>query len=255
MAAISHSGGARAEARALVRAAFAPAALAALAADADAAADVDGSPDALPPPPAGLAHLPARRPSRAAGGGEYGLYVRGGCRAGALVALYPGVVYEVSDLPMMHGHLLHGNFYVVTRRDGVLVDGRQAPPSSSVFEMAAARERASGREPPAPPSGNPWACGHFANHPPAGAADNARLLPLDLTAEDLESIGRRWVPNVNFRPPAAGDPLALRTVALVALKPIAHGEEVLLDYRLSSAPEQRPPWYQPVDRGRAPSAE
>lgn len=231
-------------------AAFSASSLAAHAADRAAGADADGSPDALPLPPAGLTHLPASRVSRAVGGGERGLYLRGDCAAGDLVALYPGVVFDLSDLPMMHTHLLRDNGYVIMRRDGVLIDARQAPPSSSVWEMACARERACGREPPAAPRENVWALGHYANHPPCGMEDNVRLIPLDMSRADVEAVGRRWIPNVNFRPPVDGD-WAIRTVALVALRPIAHGEEVLLDYRLSSDADRRPAWYRPVARQRA----
>jgi hypothetical protein len=207
----------------------------------DDAATTD-EPDAPPP----LTFLPRGRPSLAVPG-ELGLFASGACDAGTLVALYPGVVYDSSDLPMMHTHLLAANGFVIARRDGVLIDGRQTAPSSTVFAMAQAREAAAGRTPLAALAANPWARGHYANHPPEGVADSVALYPLDLTATHLDAIGWRWLPNVNFRPPAAGD-WALRTVVLIALRPLAHGAELFLDYRLDSDAAARPPWYSKVQR-------
>lgn len=202
-----------------------------------------GALDAGLTPPTGGGYLPCAAPS-AAVPGEQGLYMRGECPEGAVVALYPGVVYDATDLPVMYRFILNGNGYVVFRQDGVLIDARPTKPSSDVYNMAVEREKAQNKH-IVPPDANPWAVGHFANHPPPGMEDNVALVRVDLSPADVAAVGREWLPVVNFRPPAAED-VPLRTVLVVAKRDLHHGEELLLDYKLSSDTDRRPDWYAPV---------
>ena len=54
--------------------------------------------------------------SGVAGAGE-GVLLLGSCAVGTLLAIYPGTTYQAEDLPIMHQLVLHGNDYVMARRD------------------------------------------------------------------------------------------------------------------------------------------
>ena len=176
--------------------------------------------------------------SAVAGAGE-GVFLRGSCAAGTVLAVYGGVVFAPEDLAMMHKQILTGNGYVLARRDGVLIDGRPDSVSRQLFEMAVQRDRAAGV---APLVTTELCVGHKVNHPPRGAAPNVSVHPLDLRKEEHPAL-HRFLPTVNFRPPAGGAP-AKQSAVLVASRRIAD-EELLLDYKLR--PEgPLEPWYHAV---------
>ena len=86
-------------------------------------------------------------PSELAEAGD-GVFLRGSCEAGCVLAVYPGVTFATDDLPAMHKMILPGNNYVLMRRDGILIDGRPDGPSRQLFEAARQREVAAGAAPP-----------------------------------------------------------------------------------------------------------
>ena len=99
--------------------------------------------------------------STLSGAGE-GVRVRGECAASSVVALYPGIVFQSEDLPVMHKLVLPGNDYVLLRRDGILLDGRPDGTSQQLYDVALQRDLASG----APPLlASEFSVGNKINHP------------------------------------------------------------------------------------------
>ena len=128
---------------------------------------------------------------------------------------------------------------------------------------------------------NPLALAHFANHPPRGVAPNVVACPFDLSQEDEEAGGppldaagapggKRGPPRLPLRPTVPNAPCdpgdqgnwvsravnpahfvaragwPVRSLLLVAARPLSDGEELFLNYRLN--PDRpRPAWYAPVD--------
>lgn len=128
----------------------------------------------------------------------------------------------------------------------------------------------------------PLGQGHMINHPPEGHEPNVIAVPVDVP-RSLPPALRAVLPNreyhrqgrwgmVGFRSasgfsePAAqrilgeegladgdsGSGVLVRTVVLVALRPIGDGEELFLDYRYAPRMRDRwPSWYRPVDEEEA----
>eukprot|EP00325_Prymnesiales_sp_UTEX-LB-985_P020180 CAMPEP_0174750136 /NCGR_PEP_ID=MMETSP1094-20130205/97103_1 /TAXON_ID=156173 /ORGANISM="Chrysochromulina brevifilum, Strain UTEX LB 985" /LENGTH=226 /DNA_ID=CAMNT_0015955443 /DNA_START=54 /DNA_END=734 /DNA_ORIENTATION=- len=180
--------------------------------------------------------------SQLTGAGE-GVFLRGSCAAGSVLALYPGVVFATSDLPAMHKMILPGNEYVLMRRDGLLIDGRPDGPSRQLYEVARQRDRAAGCEPFV--EGGELTVGNKVNHPPKGRLPNVFVQPFDLRPGEHQAL-HPYLPVVNFRPPAAGEPCK-STAVLVASRDLSDGEELFLNYKLR--PEgPLASWYSPVQR-------
>ena len=169
-----------------------------------------------------------------------GVHLHGECEAGAVLACYPGVSFLPEDLPVMHQLVLTDNSYVMARRDGVLIDGREDGPSRQIREMAKMRDQASGAQASETSS---FSVGNKVNHPPPGSLPNVLVFPFDLRPEEEEADLRKFFPVWAFRPPAAGEP-QVQTVVLAAKRALKD-EELLLDYKLGA---QGPlePWYHPV---------
>lgn len=183
---------------------------------------------------------------------------------GTLAALYPGAVYTPLQLRSLAGYprVDAGSDYLAARYDGVVIDGvawgggaegarsgvptRPRPPGAPAPAGDAAAAEAALATDVEPR--HPLAVGHLVNHPPPGAAPNVALASVDVPLDALpDPIHRRCIPIVTVggrgaRPESA----ALPCLALVALAPLAPGDELFLNYRLSSR-VARPAWYVPVD--------
>lgn len=210
----------------------------------------------------------------ASGAGEgagAGVFLRGGARAGSLVALFPGVSYMPVDLYLLPGGTkrFEGNRHLMARHDSCIFD---------------ASEQALRRLPHAA-TACPLSCGHRVNHPPAGVEPNVMPCALDFDARsgtppdvlallpvlrhsrvELKLLAQREsrAQQGGPSPPSsgllnlfrdglaamsdeeAGQPGPLRTLALVTTRAV-HDEELFLNYRLNPA-NGHPPWYVPVDK-------
>ncbi|RAL53571.1 hypothetical protein DM860_012186 [Cuscuta australis] len=114
---------------------------------------------------------------------------------------------------------------------------------------------------------NPLAFGHFANHPAKDTTPNVMICPYDFTLSGDHEGLRPYIPNVSFgngeevrmkklgsfwfntwKSSGTGEDTVpvLKSLVLVATRPICDQEEVLLNYRLSNS-KRRPAWYVPVD--------
>ncbi|KAK9902730.1 hypothetical protein WJX75_004261 [Coccomyxa subellipsoidea] len=194
-----------------------------------------------------------------------GLWLRGRAKTGAVVGLYPGIVYTRADYRDMPGYPKVDNEsdFLISRFDGAILDAKPWGRASLEEPQAAAslgyRERLAdtlaqlhGLE-----RRHPFSLAHYANHPPAGRRPNIMIAAYDFREED--SL-RRYIPNVMFRScpatpldspafPGTGEKTLpsrpLLGLALVATREI-EDEELLLNYRLSPG-LARPSWYTAVD--------
>jgi len=132
---------------------------------------------------------------------------------GQVVAFYPGVVYRPRWHRMMPGYPLisQGNPYLILRPDHSIVDGKVwgfgdgreipycpvvKPPwlrraAAGVMDSSYARASAAGHDWAGVDVRNPWALGHFANHPPRGVAPNLLKAPVDLVVSRKDAAWMR----------------------------------------------------------------
>jgi hypothetical protein len=150
-----------------------------------------------------------------------------------------------------------GSDYLAARYDGVVLDavawGRAggAPPRPRSVDAPAPAGDAAAAEAAlvATTDGrHPLALGHLANHPPPGAAPNVALAAVDVPFAALPSPAHRpLIPVVTVGGRGGPSPTSpLPCLALVATTGVGEGEELFLNYRLSSR-VARPGWYAPVD--------
>lgn len=111
---------------------------------------------------------------------------------------------------------------------------------------------------------NPLALGHFANHPEKGTQPNVMVCPYNFYLSEtrmrpyipnlvfggdeevtMKRYGSLWIKSTSANDEDSVVPPAIRTLVLVATRPICD-EEIFLNYRLSN-PKKRPAWYHPVD--------
>ena len=175
-------------------------------------------------------HEVESRESGVEGGGR-GLFVRAGkVEEGGVVTLYPGVVLDATGLMMMSlspdaskGEYLLG---VRTGGEAYTIDGGAFGGEESalrVWESVAGR--AGSRCDPQGDHGH--ALGYLANH--SGESANVRIVPVWYEKDAVEASGGGWenVPNVMF---SAGGGERVLGAAMVAIRAIEEGEEVLLHY-------------------------
>ena len=148
----------------------------------------------------------------------------------------------------MYPMICPDNGYIMFRKDGIFIDGREDGPSAMTKQAASMRDMAKKKDVPATvaalvrPTAQ-WAVGHLVNHPPKGILPNVETTPVDLVPDSLpEVLHALGSINFNFRVPCDGDYL-LRTVVIVAKRDV-EDEEIWLDYKLES--DSPPAWYSPV---------
>uniref|UniRef100_A0A7S4BMB5 SET domain-containing protein n=1 Tax=Chrysotila carterae TaxID=13221 RepID=A0A7S4BMB5_CHRCT len=177
-----------------------------------------------------------RAPSTIPGAGD-GVLLKGSCDSHTVLAVYSGVTFQQDDkmLPLV----LNGNSYVLARRDGVIIDGRPHGLSLQLFETAFRRDLARTHRANAYPGltvedvlSREQALGNMVNHPPAGAAPNVVVVPLDLWEGEAGELSESEILDcsVSFQPPTAGAPCK-QTAVLVSRTALCD-EELLLDYKL-----------------------
>lgn len=156
-----------------------------------------------------------------------GLFLSGEANVGAVLAIYPGVIYSPAYYRYIPGYPIIDacNSYLITRYDGTIinakpwhlggetrevwdgsdpVDYNTTPPinpesnSDRAWRMLNKPLQKSGSENfgDVLERRNPLAFGHFANHPPGGSTPNVMICPYDfpLTEKDM----RAYIPNIAF---------------------------------------------------------
>jgi len=153
-------------------------------------------------------------PSGAGTGAGLGLFLHGRALPGAVVAMYPGVVYPKTDHRYIPGYPnLGGNEYLMARFDGCVLDAKPWGGGADVRrEQAWTGEHGRAHWTIAEVEGsverrNPFALAHFANHPPKGEQPNVMSVACDFAAgSPALSALRPFVPLIRFRNPTAVAP-------------------------------------------------
>ncbi|XP_072172984.1 uncharacterized protein [Diadema setosum] len=174
-----------------------------------------------------------RRPSQIRDGG-LGVYVtKGVVPKGTVVAVYPGTIYMHSE-PMLLQSL--GNPFIFRCLDGIHIDGHDKYLSRMIFRSCAQRDRLG----PhvfcdiswlTPCLLNPMAVGQYVNNQYKGAPANVCYQEFDVPVNFPVNL-RKFIPN-NFYgtlQDTGNIGRVLRTVALVSLRDIKCGEELLSSY-------------------------
>ncbi|KAL5543218.1 hypothetical protein UlMin_010928 [Ulmus minor] len=216
---------------------------------------------------------PSQIPHKEAG---QGLFVNSEADVGAVIAIYPGVIYSPAYYRYIPGYprVDAQNPYLITRYDGTVINAqpwglggetRNEKGSDRMWRVLSKPLEGKRSEYGGDviEQRNPLALAHYANHPAKCMAPNVMICPYDfpLTEKDM----RTYIPNVIFgkleetnmkrlgsfwfkygssRNTGSDVPI-LKTLVLVASRALCD-EEVLLNYRLSNL-KRRPEWYTPVD--------
>ena len=82
---------------------------------------------------------------------------------------------------------------------------------------------------------NPYAVGHYINHPPPDTEANVKLIDFDLPYSFFPSQFARYLPYINLREfeqkrKSETREKVFRAVAVVSTRTISHGQELYLDY-------------------------
>lgn len=192
-----------------------------------------------------------------------GLWLRGAAPVGAVVGLYPGLVYEpmhyrkVPGYPKIDTH----NDYFLARFDGALIDGQSwgqgrptlGPSSQHVDLQYNNTHHAMLAQLRQKEMRHPLALAHYANHPAAGAQPNVMVAAFTYNPRQGEDAWlAAYMPNVMYHDAGRQQATELvmqdqqiKGLVFVATRQI-QGEEVLLNYRLNPQ-VQKPSWYAPVD--------
>lgn len=155
-----------------------------------------------------------------------GLFLNGECDVGAVVAVYPGVIYSPAYYRYIPGYprVDAQNSYLITRYDGTVInakpwgyggetrdfwDGLTVPeirPNMQGDEKGSDRllkllskpldGRRMGKSGDIIERRNPLALAHFANHPAKGVEPNVMICPYDFPLTEKEM--RVYIPNVVF---------------------------------------------------------
>jgi len=156
-----------------------------------------------------------------------GLFLSGEANVGAVLAIYPGVIYSPAYYRYIPGYprIDACNNYLVTRYDGTIIDAKPwslggetrdlwdgsylvdhnaVPPKGSdnnsdrVWRMLSKPLEKNMRENfgEVLERRNPLAFGHFANHPPKGSSPNVMICPYDFPLSEKNM--RVYIPNITF---------------------------------------------------------
>ncbi|DBA87502.1 TPA: hypothetical protein ACH3X1_004532 [Trebouxia sp. C0004] len=192
-----------------------------------------------------------------------GLWLRGTAPVGAVVGLYPGLVYEpmhyrrIPGYPKIDTH----NDYFLACFDGALIDGQSwgrgrptlGPTNQHVDSQYRNTHHAMLAQLHQKEMRHPLALAHYANHPAAGTHPNVMVAAFTYNPRQGEDAWlAAYMPNVMYH--EAGGQEATehamqdqqtKGLVFVATRQI-QDEEVLLNYRLNPQ-VQKPSWYAPVD--------
>ena len=157
---------------------------------------------------------------------------------GTVLGFMPGLVYlkeHLNTKEKVNALFPDDDLMLMTRTDGIIIDSRTA------------------HQVPA----NPFALGHYVNHPPSSSEPNVLQASFDFEQDpfgisEFPKHLRHLIPN-GFASERTylGSPdrtAYMHTIVLIAAKPLASGDELLLDYRLNpDMPDRLPVWYTHYD--------
>ncbi|KAI9009383.1 hypothetical protein CLU79DRAFT_774893 [Phycomyces nitens] len=167
-----------------------------------------------------------------------GVFMKGECKAGDIVCLYPGTVYLPFE-PLLFVSI--SNRYILKCYDGIFVDGKTRGLSGKVFNSLYHRENWPGAiqtsdktwmtEAPK----NPFAIGQYVNNGTLDHPPNVRYQEIDLLPSFPIDL-RQYLPNIYW---TSMDPITtpFRIVTLVAERDI-QDEELFSTYMDNSGEDQ-----------------
>lgn len=181
-----------------------------------------------------------------------GVRVDGSVAIGTVLCIYPGRVYWPGTLTAA---LARDSEYIISRYDGVAIDGRDwdaAADDAAVAAATRAMARGTTDAPRLPRQYcNPYGIGQFVNHPPPQTAPNVMAVPFRFAG----ALETPYVPHVlaTVRPlhmyvderSMTGVP----SIVLMAARNLAN-EELFLNYRFNPA-NPMPDWYWQPDEEAA----
>ncbi|OAD65730.1 hypothetical protein PHYBLDRAFT_184092 [Phycomyces blakesleeanus NRRL 1555(-)] len=167
-----------------------------------------------------------------------GVFLKGRCKTGDIVCLYPGTVYLPFE-PLLFVSI--SNRYILKCYDGVFVDGKSTGLSGKVFNSLYHRENWPGAIQTSDKTWmtqspkNPFAIGQYVNNGTQINPSNVRYQELDLLPSFPVGL-RQYLPNIYW---ASMDPMStpFRIVALVAERDIKD-EELFSTYMDNSGERQ-----------------
>ncbi|KAM8961258.1 SET domain-containing protein 9 [Pelodytes ibericus] len=169
-----------------------------------------------------------RAPSSLRGAGTGVFVSKGMVHKGAVVSMYPGTVYQVTE-PIFFQSI--GNPFIFRCLDGILIDGNDKGISKSVYRSCSRRDQLG----PLKISDatwltlvplNPLAVGQYVNNCSNEHASNVCYQEFDVP-ESFPVELRQYLPNINYSHDSYGP---LRCVVLIALRDIDCGEELFSNY-------------------------
>ncbi|XP_013379890.1 SET domain-containing protein 9 [Lingula anatina] len=167
--------------------------------------------------------------------GGYGVQVTDGTvPKGAVVALYPGTIYEPFEPIFFQS--LHNQF-IFRCIDGVYIDGNDRGISKMIYRSSAFRDRLSLESTYdltwlTQYLVNPMAVGQYVNNQSNEYPANVAYQEFEITNSFPHSL-RKYLPNVHYSPYSMESHMSernLRVVALISLREIQKGEELFSSY-------------------------
>ncbi|KAG8598968.1 hypothetical protein GDO81_002821 [Engystomops pustulosus] len=169
-----------------------------------------------------------RRPSSLDAAGTGVFVCRGSVPRGAVVSMYPGVIYQNHE-PIFFQSI--GNPFIFRCLDGILIDGNDKGISKSVYRSCSRRDQlgplkmCDGSWLTSAPL-NPMAVGQYVNNCSNDCAANVCYQEFDVPDSFPVEL-RQYIPNIRYSHDVEGP---LRCVVLVALRDIHCGEELFSNY-------------------------
>jgi len=170
-----------------------------------------------------------------------GLHLEGEVPPGTVVALYKGTVFSSEDMMLvntLYPQLFTQNDYIISRSDGILLDGKDSDPSKRIFELCMDKEISAKNNPRKERISNDFATAQYINH-----SKTANVIPIDYNfPSDFPSCLCKYIPNVQFLSHSLDNNVLIRGMVMLSLRQI-NNEELLLDYRYNPKNLKIPNWY------------
>ncbi|CAF1235828.1 unnamed protein product [Rotaria sordida] len=151
-------------------------------------------------------------------------------KAGQLVAIYPGTIYRRHIDPLLLPSIR--NTFLLSRKDDLIIDGRDRGISRSIYLSCHARYPLYDRTWLSNNiflHKNPLTLGHYINHFPFNGLPNVTYYEFDFYFDDNDYDLYRFVPNVRYAD-IDNEEKGMPSTVLISLRPIKQGEELFSCY-------------------------
>lgn len=182
-----------------------------------------------------------KKSSSIQGAGD-GIFLQGSVpSSGQVVSIYSGVSYLPLDILTVYSQVFVNNDYLISRFDGIILDGNTSGISQKVFESCAARAKVDKLTHGMCSSANlnSFAKAQFINH---SSPQQINLFPIQYDFPlSFHSSLRPFIPCVPFQ---KNSQLLAQTLVMISTRPIQNGEELFFNYRYREDKSNlHPQWY------------